>query len=156
MTAKRLQIVVQNQAAQSDAPAKALLKAWATEALGDADGELTLRIVGEAESAELNQRYRDRAGATNVLAFPAGELPALDDEPAPLGDVVICAPVVAAEAAAQYKSLDAHWAHIVIHGCLHLAGYDHLDDADAERMESRERELLAGLGFTDPYAPVAD
>ena len=120
-------------------------------------GELTIRVVGEAESAELNERYRHKRGPTNVLAFPSEPLPAegAEDELLPLGDLVICAPVVAREAAEQGKTLEAHWAHIVIHGALHLVGYDHETDAEAGEMEGRERELLAALGIADPYAAEA-
>ena len=118
-------------------------------------GELTVRIVGAQESAVLNGKYRDKRGPTNVLAFPsdAPDLPGA--ELLPLGDLVICAEIVAREAAEQGKPLEAHWAHIVIHGALHLFGYDHETDADAQRMEQRERELLAQLGFSDPYEASA-
>lgn len=155
-----LAIEVQNVSSQPGIPAEETLTAWLRAALGGAlRGEVTLRIVGDAESAELNARYRRKPGPTNVLAFPAaaaapggaGGTP-LDGEPPPAGDVVVCAPVVAREAAEQGKASDAHWAHIVVHGGLHLAGYDHEAPADAERMEARERELLAGFGFPDPYA----
>jgi len=135
------------------------LRDWALAAVGDArGGELTIRVVGEAESAELNERYRRKRGPTNVLAFPSEPLPeqgADEDELLPLGDLVICGPVVAREAAEQGKTLEAHWAHIVIHGALHLVGYDHETDAEAGEMEGRERELLASLGIADPYAAEA-
>lgn len=120
-----------------------------------------IRIVDEEESADLNGRYRSKPYPTNVLSFPYdgpdfSDWEDIDDDdvlPEPeLGDLVICAPVVEREAAEQGKTLEAHWAHMVIHGVLHLLGYDHLDDAEADVMESREREILAGLGFPDPYA----
>jgi probable rRNA maturation factor len=108
--------------------------------------------VDATESASLNERYRRRAGATNVLAFSGTELPASSPGDCELlGDLVICAPVVASEAREQGKSLDAHWAHMAIHGVLHLLGYDHATDAEAKIMERREKELLESLGFEDPY-----
>ncbi|HLF10952.1 MAG TPA: rRNA maturation RNase YbeY, partial [Gammaproteobacteria bacterium] len=132
-------------------PAAAGIRAWAARAIADlAQGELTIRIVAESESAELNSRYRRKQGPTNVLAFPS-EAPAVSaEELLPLGDLVICAQVVAREAREQGKSLEAHWAHIVIHGALHLIGYDHETEPEAQAMEERERELLAELGFADP------
>lgn len=135
-------------------PPEDRLRAWVSAAVGEAlRGELTLRLVGETESAELNARYRGRQGPTNVLAFAADtELPSRG-EPAPAGDLVVCAPVVAREADQQGKPRDAHWAHIVMHGALHLLGYDHATPAQAERMEARERELLDDFGFPDPYRP---
>lgn len=120
---------------------------------GTRGGELTVRIVDTEESADLNLRYRKRRGATNVLSFPAGEMPPLPAEAAPLGDLVICAPVVEREAHAQAKTAEAHWAHIVMHGVLHLLGYDHETEAQTQTMESRERQLLAEFGFADPYEP---
>ncbi len=153
--ARRAGLVVSVQAAAAlpDArPAGADIKRWAAAAAPGVRGEIAIRIVGEAESAELNGRYRGRNGPTNVLAFPAEfAAPAPEGELLPLGDLVICAPVLAREAEEQGKTLAAHWAHIVVHGTLHLEGYDHEADADARRMEAREREILAGLGFEDPY-----
>ncbi len=131
------------------------IRRWALAALEGADvrGELTVRIVGEEESAALNERYRGKAGPTNVLAFPGADAPGVDadGELAPLGDLVICAPVVAREAREQGKSLAAHWAHMVVHGALHLLGYDHDTEPAADSMEGRERQILAVLGFPDPY-----
>ncbi|HSG64362.1 MAG TPA: rRNA maturation RNase YbeY [Gammaproteobacteria bacterium] len=130
------------------------MSAWVRRSLeGEASGELTIRIVDEAESAELNHRYRGKKGATNVLSFVGTEPSSTPAEHERLlGDLVVCAPVVVREAAAQGKSVEAHWAHIVLHGALHLLGYDHESDAGAEVMERREKELLAVLGFPDPYA----
>ena len=112
-----------------------------------------LRIVDEAESHALNLRWRGKDSATNVLSFPASLPAELPDgtELKLLGDVVLCAPVIAREAAVQQKPLTHHWAHLVIHGVLHLQGYDHTESEAAETMEQRERELLAGLGMPDPY-----
>jgi probable rRNA maturation factor len=99
----------------------------------------------------LNERYRNKPGPTNVLAFPAEDMPLPDSEPRQLGDIAICAAIVAREAEEQGKTREAHWAHIVIHGCLHLAGFDHEAESDAREMESREAALLAELGVADPY-----
>jgi probable rRNA maturation factor len=132
------------------------MRAWVAAALDGADGEVVVRIVTTAESAELNARYRGRNGATNVLSFAAGEALELPDgELKPLGDLVVCAEVVAREAREQHKTYDAHWAHLLIHGALHLLGLDHVTESQTRRMETRERELLAELGFPDPYAQAA-
>ena len=149
-----LEIYVQNISSCESVPSPESLKTWVRCALGnDRHGTLTVRIVDELEGADLNQRYRHAQGATNVLAFPADEsvLPLMDELP-PVGDLVICAPVLEREARAQGKSLEAHWAHISIHGALHLAGLNHDRDEQAQVMESREIELLESLGFGDPYA----
>ena len=113
--------------------------------------ELSLRLVDEAESADLNQRYRGKAGPTNVLSFPFEPPPGIKG-PRYLGDLVICVPVVVREAAEQGKATEAHWAHLVVHGVLHLLGYDHLDETEAQEMEALETRLLANLGFPPPYA----
>ncbi|MDE2148261.1 MAG: rRNA maturation RNase YbeY [Gammaproteobacteria bacterium] len=146
------QINLQRRVPPAGIPSAAALRAWAQAAMDGTAGELTLRIVDETESARLNGRFRNRPDPTNVLSF------AYDAEPLQgagsgdlLGDVVICAPLVAREARAQRKPPRAHWAHLVVHGVLHLLGHDHLDPADAQRMEAREREILATLGFADPY-----
>jgi probable rRNA maturation factor len=125
---------------------------WVDAALAaeGAAGEISIRVVDEEESRALNREYRSKDRPTNVLSFPA-ELPA-EIEPRLLGDIVLCAPVVAAEAVAQGKSARAHWAHLVVHGTLHLLGYDHERSPEARRMEARETSILAGLGFPDPYA----
>lgn len=134
-------------------PAEADFQAWCALALRQrsADSELTIRLVDEAEGRELNRTWRGKDYATNVLSFPADVPDELLDIPL-LGDLVICVPVVEREAVEQGKTLEAHWAHLVIHGCLHLLGYDHIDDEEAEEMESLERILLAELGHPDPYA----
>lgn len=111
--------------------------------------ELTVRIVDEAESAALNSQYRGRDTATNVLSF-ACDIPA-EVEMNLLGDLVICAPVVQREAEGQGKTEQAHWAHMIIHGVLHLLGFEHLNDADTQKMEQLEITILAGLGFSNPY-----
>ena len=134
-------------------PSEAEFRTWCELALRQRqnDSELTIRLVDEAEGRELNKTWRHKDYATNVLSFPADVPDELLDIPL-LGDLVICAPVVTREAAEQGKPAPAHWAHLVIHGCLHLLGYDHIDDAEAEEMEALERELLAELGHPDPYA----
>jgi len=142
-------ISVQRRVALAGIPAPATLRRWASAALEGADsGEITIRIVDEAESADLNGRFRGKPRATNVLSFPYGDGVSVEHA---LGDLVICAPVVAREALEQGKDARAHWAHMVVHGVLHLRGFDHEDDAPAEHMETREREILAALGFPDPY-----
>ncbi|AUA31588.1 MULTISPECIES: rRNA maturation RNase YbeY [Pseudomonas] len=141
------------RATQAVAPVDADFRRWCELALQQrkADSEMTIRLVDEAEARELNHTYRHKDYATNVLSFPADVPDDLLDIPL-LGDLVICVAVVEREAAEQGKSLAAHWAHLVIHGCLHLLGYDHIEDEEAEEMESLERELLAQLGHPDPYA----
>ena len=133
-------------------PAEADFRRWAEAALAGAgytrDAELTLRVVNEAEGAALNETYRYKPGPTNVLSFPFAAPPEI--ESALLGDIVICAPVVLREAVVQGKTPEAHWAHLVAHGVLHLLGYDH-DETHAEVMESLEIRILAGLGYPDPY-----
>ena len=135
-----------------DLPAEAQLRHWVELALRQrtADSELTIRLVDAEEGQELNRTYRHKDYATNVLSFPAEVPEGLLDIPL-LGDLVICVPVVEREAREQNKALEAHWAHLVIHGCLHLLGYDHIDDEEAEEMEGLERQLLAELGYPDPY-----
>ena len=124
-------------------------------ALGRRDGEqnLTVRFVDESEGADLNQRYRQRTGPTNVLSFPY-EPPQGGGETL-LGDIAVCTPVVLREATEQGKTVQAHCAHLVVHATLHLLGYDHHTKEDASRMESEEVAILSRLGFSDPYAPVA-
>lgn len=152
-----LDLVVERATQAPGLPDDATIARWVEAALAGVrpDAALGMRIVDAAEGAELNARYRRREGPTNVLSFPAdpADLPpgvGLDL----LGDLVLCAPVVAEEARAQGKPVVAHWAHLVVHGVLHLLGYDHEEDAQAERMETREREVLAALGIADPYAPA--
>lgn len=145
-----LQIAVEKE---QDLPTEDQLILWATSALAKrtsyAEPELTIRIVDEAESQELNHDYRGKDKPTNVLSFPF-EAPA--HVPIPLlGDLIVCKQVVEREALEQDKTLTAHWAHMIVHGCLHLLGYDHIDDEEAEEMEGIERLVMANLGFEDPY-----
>lgn len=130
------------------------LQQWATAALQErtefAEPELTIRLVHNDESQELNRDYRGKDKPTNVLSFPFDAPPEVPIEL--LGDLIICAPVVQAEASEQGKTPQAHWAHMVVHGCLHLLGYDHIKDDEAETMENLERQIMAALGFSDPYS----
>lgn len=149
----RVELDLQLASTAEHLPDEAQLRQWCELALRQrsAPSELTIRIVDEAEGRELNRTWRGKDYATNVLSFPAEVPDGILDIPL-LGDLVICAPVVTSEAAEQGKAADAHWAHLTIHGCLHLLGYDHIDDAEAEEMEALERQLLAELGYPDPYA----
>lgn len=148
-----LELAVLRESVVADLPGDNAFETWVTAALGGRSAGLALRIVDEDESRQLNARYRGKDKATNVLSFPA-DLPAAVAEALPvppLGDLALCAPLVAREASAQGKPERNHWAHLTVHGVLHLLGHDHEDAADAERMETLERELLAGLGIPDPY-----
>ncbi len=149
---KPIEVYVQNDD-KLCCPDEDKLVSWVNAALLVADfrqaAELTLRIVSEEEMTALNQRYRDQPGSTNVLSFPAG-LPAQLQHPL-LGDVVICSPVVESEAREQGKTADAHWAHMVVHGSLHLLGFDHIEEPDATAMEQLETTALDTLQFAPPY-----
>lgn len=138
-------------ATELPSPAVADFEQWCQAALTtfEQDCELTIRLVDAGESAELNQTYRGKTGATNVLSFPF-EAP-VELEPRLLGDLVICAGKVVDEAQAQQKNTHDHWAHLTVHGCLHLLGYDHIEDDDALEMESLEKQILASLDIADPY-----
>ncbi len=115
---------------------------------------MTVRIVELDEITLINEQYRQKTGPTNVLSFPFEAMPGMPAElqESELGDVIVCAAVVKAEAAEQGKSPVAHWAHMIVHGTLHLLGYDHLHDREAEEMESLEITVLAGLGYANPYS----
>lgn len=140
---------------QAWAPPRAEIAKWASVALGRraAGREMGLRVVGAAESQRLNSQYRGKDKPTNVLSFPVAPLPGRAPVAAahPLGDLVICPQVLRTEARAQGKTLRAHWAHLVVHGVLHLIGYDHEREAEASRMEQREISVLRRLGFANPY-----
>ncbi|MDO4643266.1 MAG: rRNA maturation RNase YbeY [Cardiobacteriaceae bacterium] len=134
-------------------PSERRLQRWLDSAQSilkiDSALELTIRLVDDEEMRELNREYRGKDYATNVLSFPCEwDLP---EEPRLLGDIVIDAGVVNREAKEQKKSMEAHWAHIVVHGFLHLLGYDHIEPEAAEQMEAIEREILASFGYGDPY-----
>ena len=151
MNKQNITVTVQYAISAEGLPGEQDINTWASLALQDRQGpsELVVRIVDEAEITALNQRYRGKDGATNVLSFPYEPIPGV--ETGLLGDVVICAPVVAREAVAQGKALEAHWAHMVIHGVLHLLGYDHGNDSEAREMEQLEKWQLASLGYLNPY-----
>lgn len=151
----RLDVAVGYAAPRAGVPAAVSFRKWVAAALEGRirEADLAIRIVDEKEGRALNHHYRGKDYATNVLSFPA-ELP----EGLPkgvklplLGDLVLCAPVVAREAQEQRKPLGAHYAHLTVHGCLHLLGWDHEDAQEGEAMEQLEREILAGLGLPDPY-----
>jgi probable rRNA maturation factor len=138
--------------AEAEVPSPQEFERWVAAALAGRReaGELTIRVVGVTEGAALNETYRHRSGPTNVLSFPIDDSPEWD---LPLlGDLVICAPLVMREAHEQHKSAMAHWAHLTVHGSLHLLGYDHEEPREAEIMEGLEAEILAALGYGDPYA----
>ncbi len=147
---RRLNLSVQYACNAPDLPLRTEIRKWVRAALdveGPRGGQITVRFVDEAEGLALNRDYRGKDYATNVLSFP------YDTQPVVCGDLVICAGVVAREAAAQGKPLAAHHAHLVVHGILHLQGHDHEDgEAEAQRMEDCERRVLATLGYPDPYA----
>lgn len=137
---------------ESNRPTVEQFQLWAETALANQsdEAELTIRLVDEAESRELNHTYRGKDKPTNVLSFPFEAPPGI--ELPLLGDLVICTTVVRAEALEQNKPLSHHWAHMVCHGILHLLGYDHIQDEEAEQMEAIERQLLAQLDIPDPYS----
>lgn len=139
-------IAVQYAGSRRGIPSAAALRKWALAALADERRAVCIRIVGNAESRKLNREWRGKDKPTNVLSFPLSQV-----RQEPLGDLVICAPVVAREAKEQGKAVNAHWAHMVVHGILHLQGYDHVKNRDAKRMEAREVEILARFGYQDPY-----
>ena len=163
----KLAVTVQMASSRRGVPHARSLNRWAQAACahhaprGDGELELTIRVVGAAESRRLNRTWRNKDKPTNVLSFPAAPL-APGDQGVPsrftakefpeLGDLAICAPVVAREAREQGKPAQAHWAHMVVHGVLHLLGFDHENDRDASVMEAREVKILAQLGYDNPYA----
>jgi probable rRNA maturation factor len=140
----QLKFSLQSATTVVDIPTKNIFKKWAKAALR-VDTEVTIRLVDEAEGRALNLAYRAKDYATNVLTF------ALAEEPHLLGDIVICAPVVASEAAEQGKTVEAHFAHLTVHGILHLHGYDHETEPQAELMEAIEIQILSKLGYANPY-----
>ncbi len=151
-----IELDLQNALAQQPPglPAELEFQRWVEAALNQCaadrdEAQLTIRLVDEAEITELNATYRNKDKPTNVLSFPFEAPPGVDIPL--LGDIIICAAVVAREADEQNKQLKAHWAHMVIHGTLHLLGYDHIDDDEAEVMEGLEIALLGDLGYADPY-----
>ena len=146
-----IEVNIQIACTVSETPSKNKLKKWACITLSEFldTGEVTIRIVDTAESRQLNEHWRKVKGPTNVLSFNYG------DNPAPvnnyIGDIVLCAPVIIKEAKEQKKNIQAHFAHLVIHGCLHLLGYEHKKKQDADEMETLEIELMHKLGYANPY-----
>ncbi|MBP6654006.1 MAG: rRNA maturation RNase YbeY [Propionivibrio sp.] len=149
MTSKRLNLSVQYACNATGLPSRPQIRTWVRAALdvdGKRGGQITIRFVDSEEGQSLNSDYRGKGYATNVLSFP------YETEPVVAGDLVICAAVVEREAAEQRKTLEEHHAHLIVHGILHLQGYDHeTSDEDAQQMEATERSTLAQLGFADPY-----
>lgn len=160
-----VQIAV-NDAELQKVPEVVLFQTWVNAAVQHAESipaakQMTVRIVELEEIGQLNEQYRQKNGPTNVLSFPFETMPGMPAElqaalqaelqDSELGDVIVCAAVVQREALEQDKALEAHWAHMVVHGTLHLLGYDHIQDRDAEEMESLETAVLAELGYADPY-----
>jgi len=139
-----LAVSVQYAMANDSLPSRQRLRSWAKAALL-ADARVTLRLVGGREGRALNRAYRGKDHATNVLTFAYPDLEPL------YGDIVLCAPVIAKEAREQRKPIDAHYAHLVVHGMLHLQGYDHDSSSDARAMEALEAEIIVNLGYADPY-----
>lgn len=157
-----IELQLQVASLSTEYPDEKLMQSWLNHIDKDTDDEsVGIRIVDAEESADLNNQYRHKQGATNVLSFPfesqfipddsSDDDECLDDF---LGDLVICVPIVKAEAEAQGKALDAHWAHMIVHGVLHLKGYDHMNPSEAEEMETLERSILGRLGFPDPYTEI--
>lgn len=159
MSVDVLSVDVQFACEDAGVPDKEAIKSW-VELAADRSGrmpqrdvEFAVRVVGEAEIQTLNQLYRNKDSATNVLSFPAGAIDGLPaDAVQQMGDIVVCASVVRDEAVRQSKPLEDHWAHMLIHGALHLLGYDHGEDTDAEEMERLEVAILESRGIADPYA----
>ena len=141
--------MVQYATDSKDVPARPQFRRWVKAALMQ-EAEIVLRIVDEAEGCELNHQFRNKDYATNVLTF------VYDDTQPLAGDIVLCAPVVSKEAQQQHKNLTAHYAHLIIHGILHLQGYDHIEEAEAVVMEQMETQILAQLGYDNPYTEYGD
>lgn len=146
------QIDIENNSQSILIPSQEKCESWITAVLKNQcidEAEVSVYIVDEDESQELNSQYRGKENPTNILSFPA-DIPEEVGIPL-LGDLVICAPVVEREAQEQQKTVDAHWAHMLVHGSLHLLGYDHIEDDEAELMETLETNIITGLGFSAPY-----
>lgn len=155
----KLSVDIQFASDATSIPPEKVIRSWISAAIGHVDSvatgspvEVSVRIVDEDEGERLNRHFRGKNGPTNVLSFPGGDNESLPAEISrPLGDIVICGPVVEAEAAEQGKEIADHWAHLLVHGTLHLLGYDHEEPRDARTMEALERRILADRGVADPY-----
>ncbi len=146
---------VQNISSEPGVPGSALIETWAATAyskVAEEKAELTVRIVDEGDGRELNEQYCNKDTATNVLSFPFEDPPNV--KTSILGDIVVCAPVISREAREQGKTLHAHWAHLIVHGVLHLCGYHHEVNDDAQIMQRLESEVVEQLGFSNPYSHV--
>ncbi len=148
---KPLRIFIQKCVRKLQTPTKQQFQTWAQAAIASPlpSAEVTIRIVGIAESAILNEKYRNKTGATNVLSFAYAAIPG--EASTSLGDLVICAELVKQEAEAENKTVLERWAHLTVHGLLHLQGYDHIEKPAAQAMEQLETQILQSLGFADPY-----
>lgn len=144
-----MELTLQDVSECRDVPGEDEIERWLLATLENSDIKLTVRLVTEAEMSELNLQYRHKQGPTNVLSFPFEDPPGVNS--GILGDIVICAPVVKREATEQNKTETSHWAHMVIHGVMHLQGYDHANERDAQIMEQRETRAMIDLGFPTPY-----
>lgn len=148
-----IDITIQFATRKPGLPRAAAIRCWVRAALQDRrEAQLTVRIVDEIEGAELNRHWRNKEGPTNVLAFPCEGLEQV--APALLGDIIVCAPVVEREAQQQGRDPQAHWAHVVIHGTLHLLGHNHRQLDEAGQMEQLETDILANFGYADPYTVI--
>ena len=146
----KIDLAIQNVTSTTPVPSSKQFDKWVKAALDEEfDAELVIRLVDRQESRQLNARYRGKNKATNVLSFPA-DLP-LELKLPLLGDIIICAPILVEEAQEQHKTVEAHWAHLTIHGVLHLTGHDHKLEDEASEMETIETRILQSLGFPDPY-----
>lgn len=153
MNNRDFQIILQSYSSASHIPSVSKIRSWVNH-ISDKffNKSVTIRIVDELESKEMNMRFRSINKPTNVLAFPSSDLPYIQlDEPLSLGDLVVCAPLLEKEALDQGKELESHWAHILIHGILHLIGYNHEDSSEANIMENLEIQVLKKIGFRNPY-----
>jgi probable rRNA maturation factor len=155
VTAKtpKLRLEVQYAAKDSQAPSRTEFRKWIRSALKQ-DAEIVLRVVGATESRDLNRNFRGRDYATNVLTFVYGN--AEGGAQTLAGDIVLCAPVIESEASQQHKMPTAHYAHLTVHGVLHLQGYDHQTEVDAAEMERLETHIIEKLGYKDPYSGIAE
>ncbi|MBL7004086.1 MAG: rRNA maturation RNase YbeY [Gammaproteobacteria bacterium] len=146
-----IELILQNDEGLEKIPSENLLKIWIEAALQKQYDSLeqVIRVASKAEIKQLNKQYRAKDKTTNILSFPAEQFEFLEEES--LGDLVVCNAVVIDEAKQQAKSLNDHWAHLIVHGMLHLQGYDHVDEVDAEEMEALEVDILKSLGISNPY-----
>lgn len=151
----RLDVVLQSASSRLTEVTQQQIGLWANTAfsmVADYDAECVVRLVDESEGRQLNAEFRDKDYPTNVLSFPYGDADQIpDSETYYLGDIIVCGPVVEAEAQEQQKAVIDHLAHMIVHGTLHLCGYDHIDDSDAQQMEQLETQILAKLDIRDPY-----